>query len=243
MKGKSGTYKFEFTNTGNKPLIIEKVGSSTYSSSNFNFTKDPIRPNEKGIIQGPIGEYSIDVAGLFEGSPKRLDVRYDDNKTVSTATTGIKSDNKTTSNSNLKPNLQAFIKKYTGHIYQVSGNTFYGWKQDIAEVSVKWTKIEVDFNGGPYPRLWIYDETDFGDIRGIRKSSQVLDLVPAYKEQELQIKNNSFGGGELFFYRKTYDQTAWAQYLRLYLFPNEQDEFIKLLQEVYKEYSCTLSIR
>ena len=50
LQGEVVSYSFHFTNTGNAPLIISQVTSSC-GCTVANYSRDPIAPGKKGVIQ------------------------------------------------------------------------------------------------------------------------------------------------------------------------------------------------
>ncbi len=63
-QGKPVTYRFEFTNTGNKDLVLQQVKPSC-SCTASDYTKDPIKPGEKGYVEA---QYNAAGLGSFTKS-------------------------------------------------------------------------------------------------------------------------------------------------------------------------------
>lgn len=61
-RGSDGTRTFEFTNTGNTPLILNQVKTSC-SCSATSYTRRPIMPGERGEIEV---RYDTNYVGHFE---------------------------------------------------------------------------------------------------------------------------------------------------------------------------------
>lgn len=59
IRGEKAEYKYEFTNTGNEPLIISNVRASCGCTAP-SYSKDPVAPGEKGFIDV---EYSATGSG------------------------------------------------------------------------------------------------------------------------------------------------------------------------------------
>lgn len=62
--GEKVVYKFEITNTSNKPLVIWHVSASC-GCTTPNWTKKPIQPNETGIVKV---KFESEEPGAFEKS-------------------------------------------------------------------------------------------------------------------------------------------------------------------------------
>jgi hypothetical protein len=64
LKGGDGTYQFEFTNTGNAPLLLSNASSSC-GCTVPSFPKTPIAPGEKGTV---VVKYDTNRPGSFHKS-------------------------------------------------------------------------------------------------------------------------------------------------------------------------------
>jgi len=62
------TYTYEFTNSGNQPLVISDIKVEC-PCTKFEFPKEPIRPGEKGQIK-----MSFDTKGKIGFQDRTLDV-------------------------------------------------------------------------------------------------------------------------------------------------------------------------
>ncbi len=75
-QGIPATYKFEFTNTGKEPIIIQNVQPSCGCTSP-NWTKEPIAPGAKGEIEATynaaaIGFFNKSLTVISNASPSML---------------------------------------------------------------------------------------------------------------------------------------------------------------------------
>ncbi|WP_300685194.1 DUF1573 domain-containing protein [Chryseobacterium sp.] len=60
-QGKPKLIRFEFTNTGSKPIIIQNVAPSC-GCTTADYTKTPIQPGKKGFVEA---SYNAAAAGAF----------------------------------------------------------------------------------------------------------------------------------------------------------------------------------
>lgn len=144
-----------------------------------------------------------------------------------------------------KPALKVLIKKYPPYSFQTTKAGFNGYKEYGTDpVTITWDKWEVSFQGdkNQYINLFLHYHVDGFGKTPMNKDA-VFALMPYAKNQVVKKNNNKFGGGELVFYRSTLDGKSETEYIRLQMAPADQDEFIKMLQAVYKDYGCTLSER
>jgi len=73
-QGKPKVIRFEFTNTSNKPIVIENVAPSC-GCTTADYTKTPILPGKKGFVEA---SYNAATAGPFI---KTVNVTTSDSKT------------------------------------------------------------------------------------------------------------------------------------------------------------------
>lgn len=78
-QGKPKVIRFEFTNTSNKPIVIENVAPSC-GCTTADYTKTPILPGKKGFVEA---SYNAATAGPFM---KTVNVTTSDSKTPKTLT-------------------------------------------------------------------------------------------------------------------------------------------------------------
>ncbi|MCA6066648.1 DUF1573 domain-containing protein [Chryseobacterium sp. RG1] len=76
-QGKPKAIRFEFTNTSNKPIVIENVAPSC-GCTTADYTKTPILPGKKGFVEA---SYNAANAGAFM---KTVNVTTSDSKTPKT---------------------------------------------------------------------------------------------------------------------------------------------------------------
>ncbi|KIC65162.1 DUF1573 domain-containing protein [Chryseobacterium taiwanense] len=76
-QGKPKVIRFEFTNTSNKPIVIENVAPSC-GCTTADYTKTPILPGKKGFVEA---SYNAANAGAFM---KTVNVTTSDSKTPKT---------------------------------------------------------------------------------------------------------------------------------------------------------------
>ncbi|MDQ0591723.1 hypothetical protein QFZ37_000092 [Chryseobacterium ginsenosidimutans] len=76
-QGKPKVIRFEFTNTTNKPIVIENVAPSC-GCTTADYTKTPILPGKKGFVEA---SYNAASAGAFM---KTVNVTTSDSKTPKT---------------------------------------------------------------------------------------------------------------------------------------------------------------
>lgn len=76
-QGKPKLIRFEFTNTGSKPIIIQNVAPSC-GCTTADYTKTPIQPGKKGFVEA---SYNAVAVGPFM---KTVNVTTSDSKTPKT---------------------------------------------------------------------------------------------------------------------------------------------------------------
>ncbi|MGH1520641.1 DUF1573 domain-containing protein [Chryseobacterium sp. JK1] len=76
-QGKPKIIRFEFTNTGSKPIIIQNVAPSC-GCTTADYTKTPIQPGKKGFVEA---SYNAAAAGPFM---KTVNVTTSESKTPKT---------------------------------------------------------------------------------------------------------------------------------------------------------------
>lgn len=79
--GKPVTYEFEFTNIGNKPLILSEVKASC-GCTTPSWTKEPIMPGQKGTVKA---QYNMAREGKYR---KSVAVKTADGETITLYITG-----------------------------------------------------------------------------------------------------------------------------------------------------------
>lgn len=79
--GKPVSYEFEFTNLGNKPLVLTEVKASC-GCTTPSWTKEPIMPGQKGFVKA---QYNMAREGKYR---KSVTVKTADGETVTLYITG-----------------------------------------------------------------------------------------------------------------------------------------------------------
>ncbi len=79
--GKPVAYEFEFTNIGNKPLILSEVKASC-GCTTPSWTKEPIMPGQKGTVKA---QYNMAREGKYR---KSVSVKTADGETITLYITG-----------------------------------------------------------------------------------------------------------------------------------------------------------
>lgn len=74
-QGKPVTYEFEFTNTGDQPLILDNVQASC-GCTTPTWTKEPVMPGKKGTVKA---QYNMAREGAFR---KSITVKTKDGETI-----------------------------------------------------------------------------------------------------------------------------------------------------------------
>ncbi|MDE6265161.1 MAG: DUF1573 domain-containing protein [Paramuribaculum sp.] len=80
--GGNVTCLYEFTNTGDTPLVIASVTNGGCGCTTPSFPKAPIAPGKKGVIKitfnpaGRKGEFNREVKVRTNGEPKRISLKF-----------------------------------------------------------------------------------------------------------------------------------------------------------------------
>ncbi len=80
--GGNVTCQYEFTNTGETPLVIVSVTNGGCGCTTPSFPKAPVAPGKKGVIKitfnpaGRKGEFNREVKVRTNGDPKRISLKF-----------------------------------------------------------------------------------------------------------------------------------------------------------------------
>lgn len=80
--GGSVTCRYEFTNTGDTPLVIASVTNGGCGCTTPSFPKAPVAPGKKGVIKitfnpaGRKGEFNREVKVRTNAEPKRISLKF-----------------------------------------------------------------------------------------------------------------------------------------------------------------------